>query len=84
MAASIPPAPEPPRYFTTQQLAEAYSRGNDIALLLPLGATSERDLRAAATTLSPFDADRLGTFDWLTKIEESTRCICFSASACST
>jgi len=53
-----------------RQLAEAYVRDDDIILLRTVDSFSERDLRTAAARLSPFDAGRLGTFDWLVKIED--------------
>ena len=31
---------------------------------------TEREIRAAATVLSPFDAGKVGTFDWLGKAAE--------------
>ena len=57
-------------YAAVSMLSDAYIREDDIAMLRALSSCPERDLRAAAATLSPFDTGRLGTFDWLTKIED--------------
>jgi hypothetical protein len=53
-----------------KELAKAYLRDDDTALLRAISCFSERDFRTAATWLSPFDAGRLGTYDWLAKIED--------------
>jgi hypothetical protein len=52
------------------ELAEAYLHEDDIGILQALSSLPERELRAAAARLSPFDEGQLGTFDWLAKIEE--------------
>jgi hypothetical protein len=49
------------------QLRESYDRDRDDLLLSTLPIFTEREFRAAAATLSPFDVGMAGSFDWLTK-----------------
>jgi hypothetical protein len=61
---------EPESDRKLEDLTSAYRSAADKPLLRALSAYSERDFRDAAVVLSPFDAGRLGTFDWLGKIDE--------------
>jgi hypothetical protein len=51
-------------------LAKAFEREDDDAMLSVLGGFTEREFRNAATLLSPLEAGRVGTYDWLVKISE--------------
>jgi hypothetical protein len=56
--------------FSARELRLSYESGSDDKLLATLPLCTERDYRAAVAMLSPFDAGKLGTFDWLDKISE--------------
>jgi hypothetical protein len=53
-----------------RKLRQCYDEGDEALLLRTLPRFTERQLRAAAATLSPFENGKAGTFDWLDRIAD--------------
>jgi hypothetical protein len=53
-----------------RKLRQCYDEGDEALLLRTLPRFTERQLRSAAATLSPFETGKAGTFDWLDKIAD--------------
>lgn len=53
-----------------RKLRQSYDEGDEVLLLQTLPRFTERELRAAAATLSPFESGKAGAFDWLDKIAD--------------
>jgi hypothetical protein len=66
----LEPGLEGRRPARISQLRQAYETENDSLLLATLPSFTEREIRAAAATLSPFDTGKAGAFDWLDKSDE--------------